>query len=74
MRRETRWENRTAGPQPEARPVRRSRSAKGQSVKMQSVKGQSARRRRTAAAAWALSLCLGASVLGGCSYASSAEL
>ena len=72
MRRETRWENRTAGPQPEARPVRRSRSAKGQSVKMQSGKGQSARRRT--AAAWALSLCLGASVLGGCSYASSAEL
>ena len=72
MRRETRWENRTAGPQPEARPVRRSRSARGQSVKMQSGKGQSARRRT--AAAWALSLCLGASVLGGCSYASSAEL
>ena len=73
MRRETRWENRTAGPQFGERPVRRSRSARGQSVKMQSVKGQSARR-RTAAAAWALSLCLGASVLGGCSYASSAEL
>ena len=68
MRRETRWENRTAGPQPEARPVRRSRSAKGQSVKGQSAK------RRTAAAAWALGLCLGASVLSGCSYASSAEL
>ena len=66
MRRETRWENRTAGPQFGERPVRRSRSARGQSVKMQSVKGQSARR-RTAAAAWALSLCLGASVLGGCS-------
>ena len=74
MKRETRWESRTAGPQFGARPVRRSRSAKGRSVKMQSVKGQSARRRRTAAAAWALSLCLGASVLGGCSYASSAEL
>ena len=73
MRRETRWENRTAGPQFGERPVRRSRSAKERAVKRQSGKGQSARR-RTAASAWALSLCLGASVLGGCSYASSAEL